>query len=302
MEFKYEGNSLKGGVYKITNSQNGRTYYGSAKEFKRRWKQHQYALQASKHSNKFLQADYLKCGPDAFVFEVLEVVEGARENRLEREGAFLKERFDGGKQCYNLCSQAISREGFGDKKQRKTRSDKGSGKQTRYVPVPHPRKKQVPWNKGKTECYSKKTLQEMRQAHSGKKQSPETIKKRVEKIKGQKRTAEQRAQISKGLRGKTLGRKMTEACRAALLSANTGREMSQKTREAIVASRIQTYDIVLVSPEGEKFGPITNLTKFCQEHCLERSLVTKVINRSRLHHKGWKLGQNLSSCPTELHP
>lgn len=289
MEFKYEGKSKSAGIYKITNTQNGRVYIGSAKCFQVRWTQHKYSLEKRKHSNKFLQADYLKCGTEAFVFEVLEVVEGAREERLEREEAFLKERFDGGKQCYNLCNQAISREGYGDKKQRKTRSDKGSGKQAKYIPVPHPRKKQVPWNKGKTECYSEETLQKMRQVHSGKKQSSETVRKRVEKVEGQKRTAGQRERISKGLRGKTLGRKMTAACRAALLLANTGRGMSQKTQEALVASRNQTYDIVLISPDGEKFGPIVNLSQFCREHRLERSLLAKVINGNRRHHKGWKL-------------
>ena len=85
MEFKYEGNSLKSGVYKITNTANGRVYYGSAKEFKRRWKGHEYSLRSGKHSNRFLLADYNKCGTDAFVFEVLEIVDGTKEERLLKE-------------------------------------------------------------------------------------------------------------------------------------------------------------------------------------------------------------------------
>ena len=36
MEYKYEGHSLKSGIYKITNKLNDRVYIGSAKEFKNR--------------------------------------------------------------------------------------------------------------------------------------------------------------------------------------------------------------------------------------------------------------------------
>lgn len=111
MEFKYDGNSLKGGVYKITNTINGRVYYGSAKEFKVRWKQHEGSLRTGRHSNNFLLADYNKCGSDAFVFEVLEVIDGTKEERLLKEEVYLKQHFDGGKQCYNLCDMAISRDG-----------------------------------------------------------------------------------------------------------------------------------------------------------------------------------------------
>ena len=94
MEFRYEGKSLKAGIYKITNTQNGRIYIGSAKEFKRRWKQHFKSLETNKHHNKFLQADFVKCGEQAFLFEVLEVVEGTREERLAKEEVYLKQWFE----------------------------------------------------------------------------------------------------------------------------------------------------------------------------------------------------------------
>jgi len=112
MEFKYEGKSLKSGVYKITNILNGRAYYGSAKEFKIRWNQHKVSLTTNKHQNRFLQADFNKCGTDVFVFEVLEVIEGDRVKRLKVEEVYLKQYFDNGNQCYNLCNRAISREGY----------------------------------------------------------------------------------------------------------------------------------------------------------------------------------------------
>ena len=90
MEYINEEYSLKSGVYKITNKINGRIYIGSAKEFKRRYNQHRIGLIKKKHSNKFLQADFDKCGEDAFVFEVIEVVEGPQENRLLVEQTYIK--------------------------------------------------------------------------------------------------------------------------------------------------------------------------------------------------------------------
>jgi group I intron endonuclease len=118
MEYKYEGNSLKSGIYKITNKLNGRIYVGSAKEFKRRWSQHTSSLRNQKHSNKFLQADFNKCGEEAFVFEVIEVTEGkTKEERLFIEEGHIKQHYDSGVACYNLCDRAISREGNKNKNQ-----------------------------------------------------------------------------------------------------------------------------------------------------------------------------------------
>ena len=111
MEYKYEGHSLKSGIYKITNKLNGRIYIGSAKRFKERWQSHVYSLRNQKHNNSFLQADFNKCGEEAFVFEVLEVTEGkTKEERLLIEEVYIGQYYDKGNSCYNLCSRAISRE------------------------------------------------------------------------------------------------------------------------------------------------------------------------------------------------
>ena len=109
MEYKYEGFSLKSGVYKLTNKLNGRIYIGSAKEFKRRWSQHAKRLKSGKHSNKFLQADYNKCGEEAFVFEVIEVIEGPQENRLLVEQTYIDQHYDEQQQCYNLTRSVNKR-------------------------------------------------------------------------------------------------------------------------------------------------------------------------------------------------
>lgn len=112
MEYIYNGQSLRAGVYKITNKINGRIYIGSAKEFKCRWRQHTSALKGQRHENRFLQADYNLCGPDAFRFEVLEVVEGTREQRWAREETYLAVHFGDFGKCYNLTKRAVSTPGF----------------------------------------------------------------------------------------------------------------------------------------------------------------------------------------------
>jgi len=138
MELRYEGNSLKGGVYKLSNISNGRIYYGSAKEFKARWKGHEYSLKSGRHSNKFLQADFNKCGTEAFVFEVIEVISGEQEVRLLAEQKLLDTYWDAGKQCYNLNKLA------------KAPSKETIEKMALASRVPCLKAKgRIPWNKGK---------------------------------------------------------------------------------------------------------------------------------------------------------
>lgn len=59
-----------------------------------------------------------------------------------------------------------------------------------------------PWNKGKIGCYSEETIEQLRISHTGKKQSAETIQKRVDKLRGRKHTDESRLLMSQKLTGK----------------------------------------------------------------------------------------------------
>lgn len=95
MEFRFEGNSKKGGIYKITNIFNGRFYIGSAKEFKNRWVNHYSSLKKNKHHNKFLQNDFNKYGEKMFLFEVIEVMENhSTEQRRLREQYYIDQFFN----------------------------------------------------------------------------------------------------------------------------------------------------------------------------------------------------------------
>ena len=99
MRFIYDGHANEGGIYRITNQINGRFYIGSTCQFKVRWATHRRELLKGNHCNAFLQNDFNKCGADAFVVEVLEVIPD-RDSRLWAEGALIRQHF--GKGCYNL--------------------------------------------------------------------------------------------------------------------------------------------------------------------------------------------------------
>lgn len=124
---KYNGQSLKSGIYLIQNTQNGRVYIGSAKRFKERFSDHESGLRRGVHRNRFLQADFDKCGTNAFVFVVVEVVEGEREQRLAREQAYISQWFDNGQRCYNLTREVVSRDGLPDRDPETSRRKRSAG-------------------------------------------------------------------------------------------------------------------------------------------------------------------------------
>lgn len=299
VQYDYQGLSKSSGIYVIFNNYNWRIYVGSTKQFFKRWKDgHISSLFKAKHQNKFLQADFNKCkellGHDDFLeFHILkDMPESTREERLLEEEKWLKVHFDNGKQCYNLSDRAFSREGFTDKKQRKTRCDKGTGK-SGYIKKGR-KFGLVPWNKGKIDCYSEETLTKMKLAHLGKKLSDEHKQKISVSNFGRSVSKETRQKISHAVFGKNngnFGKQMTQKCRMALLKANTNRNMTQKTRNAVRASREKVYNVVLCDPFGIEHGPIVDLSKFCQQRGLERSLICKVIEGRRSHHKGWTIKQ-----------
>ena len=59
------------GIYKITNTFNGKVYIGQSKDIEQRIEQHLSALKHNKHENKTMQKEY-NLFSSAFIFEVLE--------------------------------------------------------------------------------------------------------------------------------------------------------------------------------------------------------------------------------------
>lgn len=77
-------------VYKITNTQNGRTYIGSTEAFNHRVSQHLSKLRNSKHRNPKLQQDFNEFG-NVFEFEILQTIDkGDKVNKLITEQHYIK--------------------------------------------------------------------------------------------------------------------------------------------------------------------------------------------------------------------
>jgi group I intron endonuclease len=95
------------GVYKITNTVDGKVYIGStATDMDTRWTTHRSALRGGKHYNAHLQRAWNKYGESAFTFEVVETGADKKDVR-EKELSWISRFF--GKNCYNATRQIAGR-------------------------------------------------------------------------------------------------------------------------------------------------------------------------------------------------
>ena len=110
--------------------------------------------------------------------------------------------------------------------------------------------KRLTWlEKNEPHRHTDETKRLLAQKSTGVKQSSQTIARRVEKNRGQKRSPEQRKRLSEGCRHNP---------------------------------------IVFISPEGKEVST-TLVSEFCREYNLTHSLITKVIKGTRQTHKGWRI-------------
>ncbi|MFM0163882.1 NUMOD3 domain-containing DNA-binding protein [Paraburkholderia sediminicola] len=94
------------GIYKITNTQTGKVYVGSALSIERRIDKHMKDLKAGTHHSSKLQRSYAKWGMAAFVHEVLEVV-AVPADLLVREQRWI-DTLDACRGGYNMRPRAES--------------------------------------------------------------------------------------------------------------------------------------------------------------------------------------------------
>jgi hypothetical protein len=101
---KYHKN-LPAGVYKITNTTNGKIYVGKSVSYPQRFHQHKSFLKSGKHNNPGLQTDYDQHSLDIFDFQVIEEhpPDADKKLLLERERYFINKYKEEGKELYNAC-------------------------------------------------------------------------------------------------------------------------------------------------------------------------------------------------------
>jgi group I intron endonuclease len=327
MLFDYQGNSLKSGVYKLINLINNRIYIGSAKGFKQRWYQHHYSLKNNKHSNKFLQADYNKCGEDAFKFEVLVVTNGDKQERLLIEEQYISQFYDKGEDCYNLCNRAISREGTISNNPLSTKEKKSISmkeawkrmlvetkeKRSELIRAAHstPEAKQRIKEKWQDKEYKEKMKQYSKQNGGWNKGMKFSQYSGINHpMHGKIHSQETREKISQSRKGKNAwnegvtGYKMppcSEETKEKLRQANIGKTISKEIREKISQSRkgknagktsasAKVYEgFTLLSPDGTTYNRIECLTEFAKDNNLNMKCLWKLLKGKLKSSQGWKL-------------
>lgn len=100
------GDMNKPGIYRITNTVNGKVYIGSSVNVEARWCKHLSGLRSGKHKNAHLQAAFSQYGEVSFLIEVLEFCD--RHCLLKREQHYL----DTIRPEYNILSVAGSSIGY----------------------------------------------------------------------------------------------------------------------------------------------------------------------------------------------
>lgn len=161
---------MKSCIYKISNKINSRIYIGSAIDFVNRKSKHLRQLNSNKHCNIKLQRFYNKYGNESLVFSIVEYCE--KENLLEREQFYIN-NLNCVTNGFNILSTAGSwlNHSHTEKSKKKLSATK-KGIQTKGM-------------LGKV--HSEKTKELIAKKALGRKQSEDTIKKRISKNTGKKR-------------------------------------------------------------------------------------------------------------------
>jgi group I intron endonuclease len=153
---------MKSGVYQIKCIANSKIYIGSSQNIEKRINHHFTTLSRNKHKNPHLQSAYNKYGEDNFEWSV---VEYCSVDQL----LIIEQKWMDTTLCYERNI------GFNNTK----KSDRPEGYK-----------------------HTEENKKIMSKIKKGKKQSKETIKKRVDKLKGQKRTDECKKRMSEAKIGK----------------------------------------------------------------------------------------------------
>lgn len=187
------------GIYQIVNTANGKIYVGSAVNFEKRWKEHLRQLTEKRHHSILLQRAWDKYGEAAFSFQKL--IFCAKENLIWFEQRFI----DALSPAFNVCKVAGSVLGYRhtpeakeaarlratgnthcrgktlpeETKERIRQNRKGKG----CYPCPPERAKKISEaQKGRPVSAEKRAV--LSERNTGKKQSAETIVKRMRSIYG----------------------------------------------------------------------------------------------------------------------
>lgn len=212
---------MAGGVYKITNTLNGRLYIGSAVSFSKRKKGHFGSLRKGRHVNKKLQLDFDKDGEDVFEWFVLQVVEEPTKDKLvAAEQSFL----DSLKPYYNVCETAYSTLGIKHPEESKAKHSEAMKKQ-----MADPKRRKILSDAMKRRLADPVEKGKLRNAIKKGKADPEYRKRASENTKRIMQTPEARERC----RTVFLGKKHTPMAKAIMSAAAKKRMESPEIRKQL---------------------------------------------------------------------
>lgn len=241
--------SFKSGIYKIENEVNGRVYYGSSIDLKRRKREHFNALKKRKHSNPFLQNDFNKYGDGVFAFHITKFC--SPENLLVQEQRYLDEFWDQKTKCYNIKKTAeMSSE---EVRNKLSKANFGNGNP-------------MFGNRGRLNKNSRKIFQfdkrgNLLAVHFG-------CNEAATKTHGNPSA-------------------INLCCNGKLKTSGGFIWSYNESVEPEKTVRPKRNKRILVSPSGEHFE-FTNLRKFCEDHSLKYSSILAVMCGSRTSCHGWR--------------
>jgi len=293
MKRVYNGHSNKSGVYKIINISNGRIYIGSCKVFKQRSTEHLKALQENRHSNRFLQHDFNKCGESSFEFHVVKVVLGEQKARLLVEQQLINKHYDSQQKCYNI-DKKTNRNGRScrSKTPKETRKKMSISMKKRW--------KDPEYRKFQSEFQSKKTKELWQDA--------EYREKHVEAIRNFTQKPEYRKKLSKAAQGKEVSKETRKKISKSVSKLNKKLWQDPEYREKVIEGRKRSWakdearkkrasdrlrklkqkTYKLRNPEGEVVI-ITNMQEFCAKSSIKLipQVMSRVARGKQEEYKGW---------------
>jgi len=237
---------MKSGIYKITNTVNGKLYVGSAVDLQYRQRQHISNLMRGVHCNKKLQNAWTKYGPEAFEFSTLLIC--APEHLLDYEQRCI-DGFDAVKSGYNIQPTAGS--ALGMKRgplstETKAKMSEFQRNRIRSQLPSETRRKISEAQKGRTRLISEEHRQNMSLGHIGKPMEDHIKRKVSEGLKRYYSTVE----VTRSPHSKETKEKISLAHKGKILSPETRLKMSiasrareQKRREVkALQFQLQTGD------------------------------------------------------------
>lgn len=285
MQTNYNGYSKSSGVYQIRNLNNGRVYIGSAKCFQVRYSQHVKSLEKGTHHNKHLQSAFNKQGAEAFVFEILEVVEGEQEARLLVEQKHLDLLMDDWERCYNFMKKSnIEGRSFFSKNPEVTR-EKLSKAQKALWQDPVERVKRIEGADGmRRERIGQASKQVYKDMTQEQRQEMSLNRKKIAKEAWSSQEHRDRTIESMKRAGKLSSVKLQEKCKTD--PAYKEKLMANLQKANNVQKTYKTYHFV--NPNGIVVE-ITGLKVFCEANNLLYQSMCSMVCKKQFSHRGWTL-------------